>query len=282
MKTLNFKKISKQALWLATLIAILVWSLAPFIWQVITSFKAPDEVFRDPPTYWPSKLVFSNYIDIFRKRPFGTYIFNSVIVALGTTLLCSVVGSLCAYALARLKLPGSKWLLAGIVIVAVFPPTLLVIPLYQMFKFTGMLNHPLALIIPYSALNLPFAILVLTVFFRQIPKEIEEAAQVDGFTNWGILWKIIVPLSIPAVATVAILIFIFSWNEFLLALTFMIRDNTRTVPVGIAMLSGASQYEVPWSQISAAVVLTTLPVVAMVVLFQKRIVEGLTAGAVKG
>ena len=265
-----------------TVALLLVWSLAPFLWQVLTSLKPPAEVFSVPPTYWPSHFQFSSYALIFKTRPFATYIFNSLLVAFGTTICCSIIGSLCAYAFARLHLPGGTWAQKAVLLIALFPPTLLVVPLYKLVQFLGMLNQPLALIFPYTALNLPFAIWVLTAFFRQIPKDIEEAAQVDGFSRWGLLWRIVLPLSAPAVATTAILIFIFSWNEFLLALTFMTRDSARTVPVGIAMLSGVTVYEIPWDQISAAVVLTTLPVVAMVVAFQKRIVEGLTAGAVKG
>lgn len=158
----------------------------------------------------------------------------------------------------------------------------LIVPLYEMVSTWGLMNNWLALIIPYSALNLPFAIWVMSSFFRQIPQALEDAAKVDGLSRLGILVRIILPLSAPALATTAILVFIFCWNEFLLALTFMTRDASRTVPVGIAMLSGASQYEIPWDQISAATVLTTLPLVTFVVLFQRRIVEGLTAGAVKG
>lgn len=264
------------------IVAIVLWSLAPFLWQVITSLKPPDEVITVPPTYWPSEVTVSSYFKIFKTRPFGTYILNSFIVAMGTTVLCTVIGTLAAYAFARLDLPGGGYAIKGILFIALFPPTILIIPLFKMVKVLGLLNSPLGLILPYTAMNLPFSIWVLMTFFKQIPRDIEEAAAVDGFTRWGTLWKIIFPLSAPAVATTAILIFIFSWNEFLIALKFMSLDSARTVPVGIALLSGVSSYEVPWDQISAAVVLTTLPVVAMVLAFQKRIIEGMTAGAVKG
>ena len=223
-----------------------------------------------------------SYLRIFQTRPFAVYMRNSFVIGLGTTALCTILGTLAAYAFARLNLPGGGWAVKGILLVAIFPPTLLIVPLYKLIQALGLLNQPLALILPYTALNLPFAIWVLMTFFKQIPKDIEEAAWVDGFTRWGVLWKIIFPLAAPAVATTAILIFIFSWNEFLLALTFISQDHARTVPVGIALLSGVTVYEVPWDQISAAVVLTTLPVVAMVLAFQRRIIEGLTAGAVKG
>jgi len=261
---------------------IVLWSLGPFLWQVITSLKPPGEVVSVPPTYWPSEISFASYFNIFKTRPFATYIRNSFIIAFGTTVLCTVTGTLAAYAFSRLHLPGGGWAVKAILFMALFPPTILIVPLFKLVQTMGLLNNPLGLILPYTALNLPFSIWVLMTFFKQIPKDIEEAAQVDGFSRWGTLWHIIFPLSAPAVATTAILVFIFSWNEFLLALTFMSRDTARTVPVGIAMLSGATAYEVPWDQISAAVVLTTLPVVLMVLVFQRRIIEGLTAGAVKG
>ncbi|MEK7858619.1 MAG: carbohydrate ABC transporter permease [Elusimicrobiota bacterium] len=272
-----------QAFFALAIVMVALWSLAPFLWQFITSIKSPEEVIAVPPTYWPSKPSLSSYVQIFKTRPmFATYILNSLIVALGTTAVCTVFGTLAAYAFSRLKLPGSGVVVNAIMVIALFPATLLVVPLKQLIMGAGLLNNPWALILSYSALNLPFSIWVLMTFFKQIPMDIEEAAQVDGFTRWGLLWKIIFPLSAPAVATTAILIFIFSWNEFLLALTFISRDAARTVPVGIALLSGVTVYEVPWDQISAAVVMTTLPVVAMVLLFQRRIIEGLTAGAVKG
>lgn len=263
-------------------IVALFWSLAPFAWQVITSLKSGPEVMAIPPTYWPRHPSLGSYAKVFSARPFATYMWNSLLVAAGTTALCTSLGALAAYAFSRLKLPGGRWAIGMILLIALFPPTLLVVPLKQLIQFLGLLNNPLALVLSYSALNLPFAIWTLMTFFKAVPVDIEEAAQVDGLSRWAILWRIIFPLSAPAVATTAILIFIFSWNEFVLALTFISRDAARTVPVGIALLSGVTVYEVPWEQISAAVVVTTLPVVAMVLAFQRRIIEGLTAGAVKG
>lgn len=267
----------------AAVAAAVAWSLAPFLWQLLTSLKPAGEAIASPPTYWPSRISLASYAAIFRSRPaFPIYILNSLIVGLGTTFLCTALASPAAYALARLNPPGASWVVKAVLGVSLFPATLLIVPLYKMMQAAGLLNHPLGLILPYTALNLPFAIWVLTTFFKQIPADIEEAAWVDGFSRWGALWRIMLPLAAPAVATTAILVFIFSWNEFLLALTFMSRDSARTVPVGIALLSGVTVYEVPWDQISAAVVMTTVPVVALVLTFQRRIVEGLTAGAVKG
>lgn len=266
----------------AAVSAAVLFSLFPFLWQVLTSIKSTAEVIVSPPVYWPTHPSLSSYAKIFKTRPFAAYIWNSLIVALGTTAACTVIGSLAAYAFSRLKLPGGRAALNAILVLSLFPPTLLVVPLKGVIEFLGLLNNPLALILSYTALNLPFSIWILRTFFAQIPSDIEEAALVDGMSRWQILWKIIVPLSAPAIATTAILVFIFSWNEFLLALTFISKDSARTVPVGIAILSGVTVYEVPWDQISAAVVVTTLPVVAMCLAFQRRIIEGLTAGAVKG
>jgi multiple sugar transport system permease protein len=257
-------------------------SLSPFLWQFLTSVKPSQEVFAIPPTYLPKQVSVESYTKIFQTRPFARYILNSCIVALGTTVLCLLISSFASYALARLRPVGGWFIQRSFLVVALFPPTVLFVPLYKMISYLGLTNNPLSLIFCYTALNLPFAIWVLSAYFRQIPSEIEEAAEVDGFGRWRRLWGVILPLAAPAIATTAILVFIFSWNEFLLALTFMREDTARTVPVGIGMLSGVSEHEIPWDQISAAVVITTLPVVTAVLAFQRRIVEGLTAGAVKG
>lgn len=272
----------KDALFYAAVALVVLWSLGPFLWQVVTSLKPPGEVMTVPPTYWPSAPTLASYAKIFSTRPFATYLFNSAVVASATTALCTALATLAAYAFARLPLPGGTWAVRTMLFVSLFPPTVLIVPLYRLVQTAGLLNNPLGLILPYTALNLPFAIWVLMTFFKAVPKDLEEAAAVDGLSRWQTLWKVVFPLAAPAVATTAILVFIFSWNEFLLALVFMSKDAARTVPVGIAMLSGVTVYEVPWDQISAAVVLTTLPVVALVLAFQRRIVEGLTAGAVKG
>jgi len=261
---------------------VVLFSLAPFLWQVVTSLKPSNEIFSRPVRYIPSHLDLSAYVKIFSRHPFARQILNSVFIACAGTFLCLFASSLASYALARLRLRGGRGFLLFLLFLSLFPPVVLIVPLYEMVSTFGLMNNYLALIIPYAALNVPFATWVLTSFFRQIPEALEDAAKVDGLSCLGILVRIILPLSAPALATTAILVFIFCWNEFLFALTFMTRATSRTVPVGIAMLSGASQYEIPWDQISAATVLTTLPLVAFVVLFQRRIVEGLTAGAVKG
>ena len=266
---------------LALLLTVL-YSLAPFLWQVLTSLKPSHEVFSLPPTYWPSQLSLESYQMVFTLRPFARYIGNSMIVASGTALLTISIAILASYALSRFRLKGSQSIQMGLLGIALFPPIVLAVPLYEGIRALGLVNHPLALVLPYSVLNLPFATWALSGFFLQFPGELEDAAKVDGFSRMGILFRVILPISAPVLATTAILVFIFAWNEFLFALTFMTRDAARTVPVGIAMLSGVTVYEVPWDQISAAVVVTTLPVVVVVILFQRWIVHGLTAGAIKG
>lgn len=271
-----------RVLFVAGVAAVALWSLGPFLWQLITSLKPAPEVFAVPMSYWPSRADASSYAAVFKARPFATYMLNSFVVALGTTVITTSVGASAAYGFSRLRLPGGRAALNAILVLSLFPGTILIVPLKQLAQAAGLLNSRLALVISYSALNLPFAIWVLKTFFDRLPRDVEEAAEMDGMSRLQTLLFIVLPLSAPALATTAILVFIFSWNEFLIALTLISRDASRTVPVGIAMLSGVTVYEVPWGQIAAAVVVTTLPVVAMVLAFQRRIVEGLTAGAVKG
>jgi len=259
-----------------------IYCLAPFLWTVITAFKPPEEVFSLPIRYLPMSPSLENFIDVFAKRPFGRYVANSVIVATGGTLLALAIASIVAFRLRYLPaykaLALQRWILIG----AIVPPTLLVIPVFICIKALGLINNPLGLIISYALLNLPFGIWMLYAAFTRIPKELDEAALIDGFSRPGILIRVIVPLARPAVAVAAALIFIFCWNEFLIALTLMPDQDSYTVPVGISMLSGAPLYEVPWGQINAAVTITTVPVILIVALLQRWIVEGLTAGAVKG
>lgn len=272
----------RRALFAAVVALIVGHSLWPFLWQVLTSLKAPDEIFAIPPTLLPTQPSLEGYTKVFTLRPFVRYVLNSLLVAVGTTILTLGLGAPAAYAVARLRARGGELLLRAGLVGALLPPIVFVLPLYEGIRALGLLNHPLALIVPYTALNLPLTLWMLTSFFRQLPSELEEAARIDGFSRVGVLRHIILPLAAPALATAAILVAIFSWNEFLLALTFMTADQWRTVPVGMAMLSGVTEFEVPWDQISAAVVVTTLPVVLLVLGLQRRIIAGLTAGGIKG
>jgi multiple sugar transport system permease protein len=261
---------------------VVLWCLAPFVWQIITSLKTESEIASIPPVYVPSEPTLHHYTVLFERKPFARYLLNSFVVSTGATALCLAVSALAAYSMARVHVRGAKWMRGTLVAVSFFPPIIFFFPLYEMIRATHTANTPFALILPYAAFNLPFGILVLSAFFRAIPGEIEDAAKVDGFSRMQVLWKIILPLSAPALATTGILVFIFSWNEFLYALTFMTRDTARTVTAGIASLSGGTPYELPWGAISASVVLSTLPLLALVMIFQRRIIQGLTAGATKG
>lgn len=263
--------------WLAVL-----WCVAPFVWQIITSLKTDAEIAHVPTVYVPGEVHLEHYRTLFDRKPFGRYLWNSFLVASVSTVICVLVSAMAAYGFARLKVRGAAGLQVLLISISFFPAIVFFFPLYELVRLTGAANHPVALIVPYVTFNLPFATLILAAFFRAIPWDIEDAARVDGFSRWRVLTNIIMPLSAPALATTAILVFISSWNEFLLALTFMTRDTAKTVTAGIASLSGGSIYELPWGALAAAVVLSTLPLVALVLLFQRRIIQGLTAGASKG
>ncbi len=258
------------------------WCLAPFVWQIITSVKTNAEIAAIPNVYIPEHIGSHHYATLFERKPFGRYLLNSTIVSGGSTVLCLFVSSLAAYAVARLHVRGGKFLLLALVIMALFPSIIFFFPLYELVRVTQTANNPIALILPYVTFNLPFAVLVLTAFFRSVPLDVEEAAKIDGLTRFQILFRIIMPLAAPALATTGILIFIACWNEFLLALTFMTRDTAKTVTAGVASLGGASGYDIPWGPIAASVVISTMPLIFLVLVFQRRIIQGLTAGASKG
>jgi multiple sugar transport system permease protein len=261
---------------------LLVVSLAPFIWQAITSIRPDSEISKLPTIYIPRSLTSVHYYLLFARKPFALYLLNSFIVSVMATLGCLVIGSLAGYGFARLDMPGRRILLWAILAISIFPPIIFLFPVYELMRAVHLTNNLFALSIPYMALNLPFTIWVLTSFFRQIPTEIEDAALLDGFSRFQILWRIVLPLAAPALVTTGILIFIFCWNEFIFALTLISDDASKTLTIGTATLSAASNYEIPWGPLSAATVVATVPLVALVFLFQRRIVEGLTAGSVKG
>ncbi|MFM9265946.1 carbohydrate ABC transporter permease [Tychonema sp. BBK16] len=263
-------------------VLIAAYFLAPIIWTVLTSVKVNADISAIPNVYIPKRITFEHYLSLFRRRPFGLYILNSAFVSITSTLLCLAVGAPAAYALARLKLWGERIILATVTIVTLFPAVLLFLGLLEIVKALNLGNNYLALIIPYTALNLPLTILVMRSFFQQLPKDLEDAAKVDGYNTFQMLWMILLPMTFPALVTTGILTFISAWNEFIFALTFMTRESLKTIPVATAQLSGVSVFEIPYGPIAAATVLGTLPLVFLVLVFQRRIVQGLTAGAVKG
>lgn len=261
---------------------VVIFCLAPVLWQLLTSLKVNQDISAVPTVYFPTRFTLNHYIELFARRPFLRYILNSAFVSITSTALALAIGAPAAYALARLKLWGKKVILAGVLIVTLFPGILLFLGLLEIIRWLGLANNYLALIIPYTAINLPLTILVLRSFFEQLPKDLEDAAKVDGYNTWQMLVKILLPMTVPALVTTGILTFIFAWNEFIFALTFMTREELKTIPVGAAQLGGASLFEIPYGPIAAATVLGTLPLIVLVLFFQRKIVQGLTAGAVKG
>jgi ABC-type glycerol-3-phosphate transport system permease component len=267
--------------WVAGAVLTLLVGLTafPFYWGVVASLTPEATLFREP-SLWPTHIILDHYRALFDERDFWIPIRNSVIVAGTTTLLCIAVGSLAAYALARLEFRGKTAILSLILAVTMFPQISIVSPLYLLLRALRLIDTYPGLILPYLTFAMPLAVWLLVGFFRQLPLDLEEAALVDGASRWQSFTRVILPVSVPALATTAILTFIYCWNEFLFALSFTLGPQRQTVPVAIALFRG--QYQVPWGQILAAAVVATVPVAAMVLLAQRRIVQGLTAGAVKG
>jgi ABC-type glycerol-3-phosphate transport system permease component len=266
--------------WPVVVLALLVGASAfPFYWAILASFTPEARLFQNP-SLLPSDLVLDHYRALFTERNFWLPIRNSLIVAGATTVFCVGLGALCAYALARMEFRGKAVLLGSILAVGMFPQISVVSPLYLLLRELRLINTYPGLVLPYLTFAMPLTVWLLVGFFRQLPAELEEAAMVDGAGRLRAFWEVIVPLAVPGIATTAILTFVYSWNEFLFALSFTLGPERQTVPVAIALFRG--QYQVPWGQILAAAVVATLPVTLLVLAFQRRIVQGLTAGAVKG
>jgi ABC-type glycerol-3-phosphate transport system permease component len=261
------------------IVAILaVWAF-PLYWMLAASLTPEARLF-DAPSLVPASLVFDHYRALFDERQFWIPIRNSLIVAGVTTLLAVPIAACAAYALARLRLRGARWILAGILAISVFPQIAVVSPLYLLLRSLGLIDTYPGLVLPYLTFAMPLAVWLLAGFFRQLPRELEEAALMDGASRIRSAVEIVVPLAAPALATTAILTFLYAWNEFLFALSFTLGPDRQTVPVAIALFRG--QYQVPWGQVLAAAVVASLPVAIVVLAFQRRLVKGLTAGAVKG
>lgn len=268
---------------LALAVALMVtWSVGPAVWQALTAIKPEAQITHTPTIYLPRPATWQHVAALWERKPFAVYLANSAWISAWATLLCVALASLAATALSRLPGRGRQGLLLALLVVSLFPPILLLFPLYEGVRALGWINHPLALVLPYAALNLPLAVWVMESALRGLPDEMDEAGRLDGLSVLARLWRIHLPLALPSLATTGILVFIFCWNEFMLSLTFMTRDASKTVTAGIASVSGASLYEIPWGQLSAAIVIATIPLIALVLLFQRRIVSGLTRGALKG
>lgn len=264
----------------ALVVLLTVFCLFPFYWAIVSALKGDAELFQIPPTFWPHAPTLRNFNDVLFHRPFLLNIRNSVIVSTLTTLLCLVVGTFCAYSLARLHFRGRSLVLGFILAVITFPTIAIINPLFVEIRNFGWVNTYQGLIVPYLTFSLPFSIWLLTAFFRDLPREIEEAALVDGCHHFSAMWRVMLPLAAPALVTAGLLTFIGVWQELLFALIFTVDDSTRTVPAALIYFSG--QYSEPWGSLMAAAVLVTVPLIALVLIFQGRIVAGLTAGGVKG
>ncbi|NEO53170.1 MAG: carbohydrate ABC transporter permease [Okeania sp. SIO3B5] len=274
-------KVSRIILWVSVVL-IVIFFLAPVLWQLLTSFKTNEAISAVPNIYFPTpnQLTFDHYLSL--GLGFLRYVFNSAFVSIISTVICLGIGAPAAYTLARLKLPGENIILACILIVSLFPYVLLFLGLLEIIKSLGLGNNYISLIIPYTGINLPLTILVLRSFFQQLPKDLEDSAKIDGYSTISMLWNIILPLTIPALVTTGILTFIFAWNEFIFALTFITRSEMYTIPVAVAQIGGTSVFEIPYGPIAAATVIGTFPLLILVLIAQRRIVQGITAGAVKG
>jgi ABC-type glycerol-3-phosphate transport system permease component len=255
-----------------------IWAF-PIYWMIVASITPEARLFGAPPLV-PATIVFDHYRALFTERHFWIPIRNSLIVAGATTALALAVAIPAAYAAARLRFRGRNILLAVVLTVSVFPQISIVSPLFLLLRATGLVDTYPGLVLPYLTFALPLAVWLLAAFFQQLPRDLEEAALMDGASRLRTAFEVMLPLAAPAVATTAILTFLYAWNEFLFALSFTLGPDRQTVPVAIALFRG--QYQVPWGQILAAAVVASLPVAAIVLLFQRRIVSGLTSGATKG
>ena len=253
--------------------AALAFFLGPIAWQALTSLWPEPELTRA----FPRSLTVANYAGL--GEPFARAVLNSLVVAAGTTLLCLAAGASAAFAIAKLEFPGRRLLLGAALAISMFPPIATVSPLYLVLRAIGLRDTLLGLVLPYTTFALPLTLWLLTSFFRALPDELYRAARVDGCTPWQAFVRVFLPLSWPALATSAILIFIFSWNELLYALTFISTPSKRTIPVAIALFAG--EHIEPWGQIAAASMVAIVPLAVLTLVFQRRIVSGLTGGAVK-
>jgi multiple sugar transport system permease protein len=259
---------------------VIIVALVPVLWLASLSFKDPSTIADG--SFIPTKWTLANYRGIFDTSLFTRALVNSIGIALIATALAVVIGSMAAYAVARLRFPGKGLLVGAALLIAVFPPISLVSPLFNLWRQLGLFDTWPGLIIPYLTFSLPLTIYVLSAFFREIPWSLEKAAKVDGATPFQAFLRVIAPLAAPGIVTTAILVFIFCWNDFVFAISLTSTLNSRTVPAAIAFFTGASQFQTPIGSIAAAGMVVTIPIIVFVFIFQRRIVSGLTSGAVKG
>ena len=280
MKDKESKSVVLKVLFWVMVVIILVFNLFPFLYALVSSFRPSQELFSTQIV--PRSLTLDHYLAVFKDPRFVMSLVNSIIIAGVTVLIALGLGSLCAYALGRLPFRYKGFVLYLVLTMTMFPQIAVLSGLFVMLKTLGLFNTRPGLILTYLIFSMPFTIWVMTQYFRSLPKELEEAAYVDGASPLTVFWEVLLPLTVPGMISTGLLAFIGAWNEFLFALTFTVTDNMKTVPVVISQFSGVSAYEQPWGSIMAASMVVTIPLIFMVMYFQNRIVAGLTAGAVKG
>jgi multiple sugar transport system permease protein len=270
----------KRAGWTAIDVVVAIWVIVPILWIVSLSFKTPAAITNG--NLWPTSWTTSNYSTIFSTSDFYDALRNSVGIAVIATAIGTLLASFAAYAIARLRFRGKRILVGASLLVAMFPQISLVTPLFNVLRVTHLFNTWWGLVIPYVCFSLPMAIYILSAFFREIPRDLERAAEIDGATPLQAFVRVIAPLAAPGMVTAFILVFLFCWNDFLFAISFTSTNASRTVPAAIAYFTGNSSFENPIGNIAAAAVIITIPILVFVLFFQRRIVAGLTSGAVKG
>jgi trehalose/maltose transport system permease protein len=275
-------RIVQRALFWVLIVFIILYTLFPFYWAIVSSLTPNTDLYVYPVRYWPQSVTFDHYRDVFQDGGFMRALLNSTIVSFGTVILALFFGTLAAYAMGRLKFRGRTPVLYLILSMTMFPAIAIVGSLYTFMQEFKLYNTLHGLIIVYLTFSLPFIVWVLTNFFRAMPGELEQAALVDGATPLRALWQVLLPMAVPGLVTTGLLAFISAWSEFLYALSFTINDDARTVQVAISQFSGNTQGEIPFAKKMAAAVIVTVPLLVGVLLVQRRIISGLTAGAVKG
>lgn len=266
----------------AVAVLVTLESVFPFVYAIATSLKTGSALFTTE--LIPAHATLDNYISLFTvaEQPFGRHIGNSIMVSVLVVTLSLLLALTAAYALGRIQFKGRGLLMMAILAVSMFPQVAVLSGMFELIRSLGLYNRAIGLVLPYMIFTLPFTVWVLTTFMQQLPKELEEAAVMDGCSPLRIIFQVFLPLLWPALVSTGLLAFVAAWNEFLFALTFVLDNDERLVPVSISLISGASKYDIPWGKIMAASVLVTLPLIGLVLVFQKKIVSGLTAGAVKG
>lgn len=275
---MNRKKTGKGRDYIIAIFLVLL-SIFPIIWLFLTSIKPTNEIYIWPIKIFPTNPTFQNYINLFKMGSFGRYFINSIIVSGSATLLILITGTLAAYSFARINFKGKKIMMIIVLSLLLFPPIAVIPPLFLIFRNLGLINNYFSLILGHTALYLPLAIWILTNYFRTLPRNIEDSALIDGCTPLQMIFRVLLPMSLPGLVAAGLITFVFSWNEFLLSLVLMSKNEMRTVVVGISLYPG--EYSFPWELISSAIILAIIPIVLLTLVFQRYIISGLTAGATK-